>query len=747
MEFTTFTVDAALLRELGDRLIGRSYIALAELVKNAYDADATDCRIEFSSDQITVSDNGHGMSEREFHTHWMRIGTTHKTSKKLSSRLGRPMTGSKGLGRLSVQFLADRMTLESSVAEEPWRHLHASVDWTAIRRGKDINTVQVKWEMRPGKQEYPNVRNTGTRITLTTLRSKWDANAIEQLGKQVWMLQSPFMQSDPPDPEDFHVDIDAPDIERAAEKFEGFKKALFDNWKARIRGMLVDGRTDGKATISVEFKADYPKGVPKRNYFDTVSTLPIATKKRADSGSAIGSAIDRAEFEILIFKTSGKQHGGISVSDMRAYLHEFGNVSVYDGGFRLPYYGASQDWLNIATDQGRRLVTSALLPPSLHIRERYLLDLPAPGRIFGILEIDTNHERSVAGHGGARPGACLQISPGRDRLADNSAFDQLRDLVRLSLDFYANRYCLLRVQAAEQKRATEEPPSQIYGRAIAVLDDNRDEVSENAYRDIRKEIVAAKTVAAAEEEVIDRRAAMLAPLATAGMTALALNHELAREILLLERARDGLRAITATSEMPELTRIADEFDVAAGRFYALRQLFDPLLSGEDLAATDRLNVRTIVHQVVSAFEPLMGRVNFELSRIPQQLRFPVGSLAEWSAMLQNVLTNSWNAMLDSERASIVFEGGRGARASEWLRISDTGVGLGVPLEDSEALFEPFERRLCISDENQSIAMGGQGLGLAIVRMIARQRTTQAAFVQPKPGFGTTMEISWRGAPE
>ena len=426
MESTTFTVDAALLRELGDRLIGRSYIALAELVKNSYDADATTCKIEFSGDRIAVSDNGNGMSEREFHTHWMRIGTTHKTSKKISSRLGRPMTGSKGLGRLSVQFLADSMTLESSVAEEPWRHLHASVDWTAIRRGKDINTVQVQWEMRPGKQEYPNDRNTGTRIVLETLRSKWDANAIEQLGKQVWMLQSPFMRSDPPDPKDFHIDIDAPDIERAAEKFERFKKALFDNWKARIRGMLVDGRTDGRATISVEFKADYPKGVPKRNFFDTVSTLPITTKKRADSGSAIGPAIDRAEFEILIFKPAGKQHGGVSVSDMRAYLHDFGNVSVYDGGFRLPYYGASQDWLNVATDQGRRLVTSALLPPSLHIRERYLLDLPAPGRIFGIVEIDTNHERSIADHGGARPGACLQISPGRDRLADNSAFDQLR---------------------------------------------------------------------------------------------------------------------------------------------------------------------------------------------------------------------------------------------------------------------------------------------------------------------------------
>ena len=142
----------------------------------------------------------------------------------------------------------------------------------------------------------------------------------------------------------------------------------------------------------------------------------------------------------------------------------------------------------------------------------------------------------------------------------------------------------------------------------------------------------------------------------------------------------------------------------------------------------------------------MGRVDFDVTGIPEQLRFPVASFAEWSALLQNVLTNAWNAMLDAERASISFEGGRGARAREWLRVSDTGVGLGVPTEESEALFEPFERHLRISEENRSIAMGGQGLGLAIVRMIARRRSAQAAFVHPKPGFTTTIEISWKGAP-
>ena len=43
MQVANFAVDAALPQELGERLIGQSHIALAELVRNAYDADAHVC--------------------------------------------------------------------------------------------------------------------------------------------------------------------------------------------------------------------------------------------------------------------------------------------------------------------------------------------------------------------------------------------------------------------------------------------------------------------------------------------------------------------------------------------------------------------------------------------------------------------------------------------------------------------------------------------------------------------------------
>lgn len=749
MKSATFRVDAALLQELGERIIGRSYIALAELIKNAYDADATDCRIEFREDEIVVEDNGHGMTEREFHEHWMRIGTTHKSVARESRRLRRPMTGSKGLGRLSVQFLADEMTLESVAGDDPSRHLYALVDWTSVRHGEDLDTVSVLWDTPPGRFVSRTVKKTGTRIVLKKLHEKWNADEIKKLGQDIWVLRSPFERTTSRETSrtalDFYIEVDAPRIEGAEEAFNELQVALFKNWKAKIEGWLQNGRDGGQATIVVKFKEGYPDGLETSKSFRETMALPVSALRATGRLGRSAAALDRARFQVLVFKVTGRQPSGIPVREMRDYLQRFGNVSVYDSGFRLPYYGADHDWLNVATDQGRRLVSSALLPPRLDVAGRYLLDLPAPGRIFGTVDIDTNHEHAAAGGTDATPGTYLQIQVGRDRLADNSAFEQLRDLVRFSLDFYANRYRLLALQTLEKKRA-QEAPSRQFRRAATTLQRNRDAIPTIVYREVRGEVVAAEKAAKIAEDAIDRRAVLLAPLATAGMAALALNHELAREIPLLEKAVRRLAAVAAELEDPELGEIAARLSDGATRFRGLQDLFAPLATEEDREATARYRVAALVRTAIRAMEPLMPGAILDADAVPVGLRFPVGSVAEWNAILQNLLSNAWNATLDSDERTISFDGGRRGRGQEWLRVSDTGVGLGVSLDASPSLFEPFERRLQISESNRSIAMGGQGLGLAMVRMIASRRATQAAFVTPRPGFSTSLELKWKGVP-
>ena len=333
-------------------------------------------------------------------------------------------------------------------------------------------------------------------------------------------------------------------------------------------------------------------------------------------------------------------------------------MSLYDSGFRLPYYGSpgnknagkdrtGEDWLFIAADQGRRLSMSELLPERLQMQNRYMLDLPAPGRILGAVEIATNHERTTVKEDRGEPSDRLEIQPGRDRLKDNQAFAQLRDLVRYSLDFYANRYRLRLLDSAEKKKGREAPRTK-FDRAIDVLDRNRKEIPDHIFEDVRSHVASARKASLAQSEAVDSRAVLLAPLASAGMAALALNHEIARESRSLTRMSERLRQIATAHSLSELKNIAEDFAKIHRHLDSLRELFAPLLSDIDKDATDRLRVHAVVEQSVSAMRPMMPGVRFDPSGISSGIRFPRGSLAEWNAILQNVLANAWNAMLDSE---------------------------------------------------------------------------------------------------
>jgi len=205
-----------------------------------------------------------------------------------------------------------------------------------------------------------------------------------------------------------------------------------------------------------------------------------------------------------------------------------------------------------------------------------------------------------------------------------------------------------------------------------------------------------------------------------------------------------IRNLAKTHGLPDLEAAATEFDAARGRLHALRTLFSPLGSPEDNEASGRLRVRAIAQQVIDGMKVLMPGTDFDLKGIHPDLRFPLGSFTEWSAVLQNLFANSWNAMLQTRQSLISLRGARDKNGREWLHISDTGVGLEVSIPQSEKLFEPFERRLELPRDKRSLAIGGQGLGLAIVRMIAARRGAQASFVEPQAGFSTTVEISWKG---
>jgi signal transduction histidine kinase len=734
-----FTVDAALLEELGERLIGRPHIALAELVKNSYDADASTCKVIFGDDRIEIIDNGHGMDADEFRDFWLRIGTRHKVDEETSRELGRRLTGSKGVGRLAVQFLARNLELVTTPKVRGARTLSATVDWTKIKRGTDLHSFPVEVSLDADRPHYPHRNSHGTKLILSGLRTEWNQDELEELGRELWFLRSPFraLRRRGPatrGPDDFDIELEAPLIEGARERFDVIQTALTETvWKASIRGRVINGRTSDHAAIEIDFKNGYPSGAPAQKFMDDVRLSSLGGTKKP--------LLDQVDFTIFVYRLERQQAERVPLGELKEYLRSFGNVSVYDSGFRLPYYGAGHDWLQLEEVHSSRISTSDLLPSKWEIGERYMLDIPTTRRLFGAVEIDTAHEERAARREKAKTNEWLQIQSGRDRLHLNAAHEQLTELVRYALDLYANRYKARAVRAVEVARV-QEPPTRKQARVVTLLERNQDVIPSPVYRELHREATDAQTAFKNIEREIDVRSSLLAPLASAGMTALGLTHELSRETRAIERARKKLVRLAKQHGLPELQEAADELGGSLERLKSLQSLFSPLLSEEDREGNTRLRVRPVVRQVADAMKPLTPGLQIEIA-VPDDLRFPAGPLASWNAVLQNVIANSWNAILGASEAKVRIEG-HSKPSEEWIWVSDTGVGLGVDLTEADRLFDPFERELDISTDQKSIAIGGQGMGLAIVRMICSRHNVNARFVEPEEGFATTLQLSWKG---
>jgi len=724
MRAIPFTVASALLSELGERLVGKPHIALAELVKNSYDADATKVIVGFNSDRIEVVDNGHGMDFEEFRDFWMRIGTPHKQEQRVSRRLERPMTGSKGVGRLAVQFLARGLELYTVSEKRGRSELRASVNWDEAVQAGELTQAVARYEEVRRTTEFPTGSNHGTAIILSGMKQDWTPKDIENLAREIWWLQPPFRSN--PD-----LTIDAQKIfevelrsqsEEAVRRFGLQMRASLDTWHARLVGKLTDATQDNNggqrsARLSVEF-ADGTQA-------NTEYSIPECK-------------LHAAEFEIRVFHLQYRQPFGVRVEEARKYLKEFGGVHVYDTGFNLPFYGPDTDWLRIEIDHSHRLSASELLPHQLQIKDG-LSFLPTQSRLFGVVHVNTSRERDEARKRGAGE-EYLKISVTRDRLVDNKAFQDLRYMVRWALDFYAMQETRRQLAEAEAIQAIE-PAQMKFERVDQVLEEYKNEIPESAYATLRTQIQGAIEASETEAEVMARQVGLLGSLATAGISALAYEHEVRKQFHLLEEVVEQIKEVRVKDARVRhfLNGLADRLGEWLNRARATRTLFSYLIDEEARETRARFKARRLIDEVGIQMGVLLRGINIDTSSIDESLRLPEGRFAEWSAIFQNVFLNAVNAMLDveSKHISVVSRAHGRTRA---ILVQDTGCG--VDLTSAEDLFKPFVRRLALSPERRALGLGGSGLGLTIVRMIAQNLSCKVAFVEPAEGFSATLRLSW-----
>ena len=135
----SFSITPRIIAHFGEDLIKNESIALLELVKNSYDACANICTIDFNTnneqlESLTITDDGFGMNLNTIKTVWLVIGTDFKHKKLEPNCCGRFPLGEKGIGRLGVHKLGNKITLISKTESD--KEVHLSINWATLNQAK-----------------------------------------------------------------------------------------------------------------------------------------------------------------------------------------------------------------------------------------------------------------------------------------------------------------------------------------------------------------------------------------------------------------------------------------------------------------------------------------------------------------------------------------------------------------------------------------------------------------------------------
>lgn len=211
---------ARLLTMLGEQLIKNEQIALAELIKNSYDADADWVEISFNNvvsngqgePKLIIEDNGTGMTLSGIKRNWMNPATPNKKSvdgEVRKTESGRIVQGEKGIGRFAILKLGRRIKIitRSKCSENEYviEYDFSKYDRDFLSENGEskelfLDDINIEIKERPPqifispKSGVTNKTNqvTGTRIEISCLNSEWSKAKIDDVNKESQKLESLF---------------------------------------------------------------------------------------------------------------------------------------------------------------------------------------------------------------------------------------------------------------------------------------------------------------------------------------------------------------------------------------------------------------------------------------------------------------------------------------------------------------------------------------------------------------------------
>lgn len=717
---------ARLLTMLGEQLIKNERIALAEIVKNSYDADASWVVISFQGfgpnfemgkeSKILIEDDGYGMTDEIIKKHWLNPATPGKKIIKGindTNSKGRKIQGEKGIGRFAILKLGKKAEIVTRPkgSDEEW-----IVDFDFLKYDDDFLTedgnekelflsdLAIKVTKRsaetivPHSLKFASDKNRlphGTRIEISGLKGFWSASKIEAVYKDLSRLQSLYHEHLTKD-DLVNQPVGNKSKDAAEETSNVFNFYIYLNdIEQNLRDKYINSLERLLKTSSVlkiekgrfepeelQFNFDLDGSPVKLSLRDpNVQALNIfkeyfGAKKGESPLNSYGTSCGPFEFGFYIFDFNATIPSIYALNDEEKAIIKSHRIYLYRDGIRVyPYGDQENDWLRIDAIRGTKSASA----------------LFSNDQVVGFLKI-TQKENPE-----------LKDQTNREGLLDTGKpHDDFIKLIQIFLSYQrAHAYAYYLEKNKDKKVVsvykTEQVKSDLEAAKVAVKDN----------KTAAALITAAEKNYQSERNYLVQRAETTEDLAAVGMSVETASHDIQSMMGRAMSMIDSVIKKVQNSNIDFGKLFTDLSSIRGMISFIEDQLKDiQLLFKSSKQRRRNIRVLEIVEKVQRIYQNLLDKEKVELEII--SIGQPLVAKTTDAVLLQvllNLFDNAiyWLDVVDvkPKKIEIRLDG-----ESNTLFFSDNGPG--IKSEDANFIFEPF-----FSGKGQA----GRGLGLYIARQL------------------------------
>lgn len=714
-----------IINTIGEDLIKDNFAAIIELVKNAYDADAKEVKIQFSTItdiknnafiKIDIDDNGHGMTLETVINKWMVPATSDKYMRKVSPG-GRTLQGRKGIGRYAVGLLGNK--LKMSTVDQENNETIVEIDWNEFTKKQYLEDVGILVKSNKVK------KSCGTHIEIIGDREKlfeWTNECVEQLINELQKMLSPIKKQELMLKEN-EENKDKFDIKLIFEDFitlEEYENCCIDIEPLDLIN-LFDYQLQGKIGNDGKFDLTFIN-----NIGSTPQVEIIQKSYTVEPGFNVGDI--RIDFRVFdrdpdaiqniinrgLINDNGREMGK---REAREHLDQMCGIGIYRGGFKVrPYGDAGYDWLEL--DKSR------VQAPSRKI---------GSNQVIGFVEIGSEEESN------------LKEKSARDGLKENGYYLSFKKLLKEAINELEIRRFEIR-KSIGRGRSKGELNKQInelfnFTSLSQKIEDTLKgtNISDEKMEDIKQHIHQLEEEKSKQLKKIEEIIAIYQGQATLGRIMMIFMHEGRKPLNWINTQSENMKFFiekyVKSMNQDLLNKIIKNIEKNKEYTQQLARLFDRM---EPLAKNKRtkkgiFNINEAIEESIQIFQAHLIENKIELkTNCKKELQY-VGWKMDIIIILSNLLENSIYWIKESKRENAEIEiTVHGNEELEYIEYKDNGPGIKKEHIESKVIFEP--------EFSTKSGSKGTGLGLAIAGEASERNGMELKAIYNSKGANFRIEV-------